>query len=284
MKIVDDFPLPIKTVSEEEKKRLESELRKSNRILKSYHQVAKESGFKGSRRAFFASVCLGSCPITIPQEDLRAILDAKGLEQDFLAIYSRMIFKISLKWSRRIHDVSSSDVCAAAVEGFLKAFCSFTEEKRFSTYLTHCANRHICRFLSSFRNVPHRISALKSKIAKIMMDEGVSFDSALENMGLSERKKREICQSMFEVGRLSPDMEIRERQKTEMPELPKIEFLGLESLVFQEFMNSGCKINLTSLSKRTINPKTKKPYSKMAMSMAWRRVRDRLFWEFGKVA
>lgn len=61
-------------------------------------------------------------------------------------------------------------------------------------------------------------------------------------------------------------------------------FSGLDGLVFREFMRSGGEMNLSDFARKTINPKTGKPYSKMAMSLAWKRVRRKIRETYEKAA
>jgi hypothetical protein len=294
MRIVDDFPLPIKTVSENEKKIMEATLRNSNRILKRHHEIAKQQGFVGNRRSFFASVCQGNCAHEIPKAEMDEILKAKNLEHDFLGVYSRLLFKISWKWTARLDkSLTRDDICAAAVEGFLKAFCCFTEDEiRFSSYLTSCVERHISEFVSSFQNqfsLPLEVFKLRVKVRRMMSQEGLTFDSALERMNLSKKTVDVLVQSMCEVTSLGLETaEAKNTQSTQNPEefinSFQGEFSGLSDLVFQEFVRVGDDINLSEISRNTINPKTGKPYSKMSMSLAWKKVRDKISERYSRVA
>lgn len=293
MKIIDDFPLPIKIVSEDEKKRMEQSLRRSNRILKSHHESAKRNGFSGDRRSFFASVCRGLQP-QVPKEDAQEILKAKEIEADFLAVYSRMLFKISSKWTQRLDkSMSRDDISSVAMEGFLRAFSCFTEENiRFSSYLTHCVDGHVIDFVSSFQNqfsIPSEVFKLRCKARKIMAEEGETLDSALDKLNLPRKTRTTLIRSMCDTVRLGPENDIPAKQT--VPELPmKLisefpdEFSGLDKVVFDEFLRSGSEINLSEISKRTINLSTGKPYSRMSICFAWKRVRSKIREQYGEVA
>lgn len=298
MRIVDDFPLPIKTVSESRKKDMEETLRRSNRMLKMHHEAARKAGFIGNRRCFFVDLCKG-INHEVSKEDLEEILKSKALEQDFLAVYSRMLYKISGKWFARLDKLlSKEDICSAAVEGFLKAFCCFTDENiRFSSYLTYCVERHISKFATSFQNqfrVPLKTFRLKAKVLRHMSEGGLTFDSALEKMNLAKKTKSSLIHSMFELVSLESASEIAEKEKevaSERPPTPEEvaanfqgEFSGLDELVFRELVHTSGNMNLSEVSRRTINPRTGKPYTKMAMSLAWKRVRSRICEKYGKVA
>lgn len=293
MRMIDYFSLPIKTVSDEEKRHLETLLRESNRVLEIHHDRAKKNGFSSCRRAFFSRLCKGQESHDIPEDELRLIVRAKELEWDFLAIYSRMILKISGSWFRRLDkSVGKEDICAAATEGFLKAFCCFTEEGRFSTYLTICLNRHIASFVSSHGNqlsVPVEIMRLRSKARKLMREEGLSLDSAVGKMGVNEKTGKMIAFSMSErAGSSEFVASSRDHESdigtSEMLSVVAEGLEGLERAVFEEFLALGENMNLSEISRRTLNPKTGKPYSRMALCLAWRRVRDRISCYYGRVA
>lgn len=289
MRIVDDFPLPIKIVSEDEKKRMESELRKNNRALRRLHEKAKSQGFVGSRRLFFAKTCQGA--YDLPLADMAVITNCKSMEQDFLAVYSRLLLKISRQWSSRLdNSLSKCEICSVAIEAFLKAFCCFTKDDvTFSAYLFKSVERHIQRFASRSCNplsIPDRIVKLKHKVGN-MMRGGMSFDSSLESLGLPEKTGLLLARSMVEVTHLGLEKVAVQAENLGTDTfrlLPAADLSGLDLLVFQEFMNSSGNMNLSDLARKTINPKTGKPYSKMSMSLAWRRVRDRMSECYGRVA
>lgn len=294
MRIVSDLPVPVKVVSEETKAEMESLLRKSNSVLKFHHEEAKKSGFSGNRRSFFAILCKSPESRNIPKSDLDLIMDAKKMESDFLCVYSKMMFKIAKKWRYRLDGImSEEDAFAVASEGFLKAFCCFTDDKtRFSTYLSVCIHRHLQDFAKSCSNqlsIPVKIVRLRAEL-KRAMGEGLTFDSAAERMNLSAKTQRILAASMSEIKNLGHKDEMvparPDGAETQQHELSLIsaEVSGLEKLVLDEFILLGHNMNLSEISKKTLNPKTKRPYSRMALCLAWKRVRGKICERYGKVA
>jgi len=61
------------------------------------------------------------------------------------------------------------------------------------------------------------------------------------------------------------------------------DFTELEKIVLEGFMTSSNNLGIGSLAKKLVNPKTGKPYSRMAITYAWRRVKDKIK-KYSKVA
>lgn len=302
--MIHGFVVPIKDTTPERKIELEAILRKSNRILKRHHEAAKSNGFAGSRRAFFAEVLRSGgvlAKIVIPESDMREIRRVKEVELEVLHTYSRLMNKTSRAWKRGGFDnsISAEDVDSMAFEAFLKAICCFTQEKtRFSTYLFRCVSRSISEEKTEATNhmsIPRRIIKLKRKLGRSMAETAESsLDSAISEMNLTEKTSRMLFASMFEV-RSSSSVGLKDSElvlveddyKEPPPKIPSPETLGLsglETTVFEEFMKKGENMNLSEISRSTMNPKTGKPYSKMALSLAWKRTKDKISSLYGKVA
>lgn len=295
MRLADHFPIPYKEISEEEKIRMEDELRSCNRILEHHHNVARKGGFSGSRRSFFSILCKQPENHEIPPEDLQKIRSLKSLEWDFLCAYSKMILKSAKKRKKSLDSsFSEDDICAVALEGFLNAFCCFTKEDvRFSTYLVKCVSRHMSDFVSSANmlKIPLDILKLKAAVLGRMREDQITFDSALDMMMVPEETRRKLAFSMCDIKNVHrcadpPIYEEEEKSGFSLDSLSGLELCmgDLERLVFGEFMRLGADMNLAEISRRTINPKTGRPYSKMSMCHAWKKVRMKISERLPKVA
>ena len=260
---------------------LEGLLRESNLVLKLQHERAKASGFKGSRRLFFSLVVSGDFS-NMPKKHRSLILRVKEIEWEVFCHYRKMISKIASRW--RTNRLSWDDLESVAHEGFLNAVCCFTDPKiRFSTYLSKCVERHISDFLNNEDVVrkPAEVIRMRSKLSK-MMSSGMTMDSAILEMGLSDGDRRILVESMREVGLFGPGelSSVAWRQATEelgiLETWKKLEFSGLDKAVFDEFVVMGEDMSLKELSKRAKNPKTGNSYSKRSMGLAWKRVKIRL--------
>lgn len=290
MKTVEDFPVPHLDVCTERKKRLESALRSSNGVLEACHARAKAEGYKGSRRAFFADLCRGTCEFRISREELDEIVRTKDMEWEVLCIHSKLIAKLARKWSRMLDaSMSEEDVNSHAMEAFLDAVCSFTKEGSFSNYLYHSVSRHLSDLrLKNPMRIPREIIRIRSKLRGIMNRENVTLDSAVIGMGLTEKTERMLVASMSAVKDVD-DVAVYDPEPSDETVLIRkivesMEFSGLEKVVLEEFVRSGGETNMSELSRRTINPSTGKAYSKMAVSLAWRRVRDKIAQVRGRAA
>ena len=299
MKSIPDFYVPYKPLKPERKAELESVLRSSCRLLELHHNSAKSMGYKGSRRRFFADAMRTGgrvAGLSIPECDMAKIGQIKDLEWEVLCAHSRLISKMSMKMSVGL-DVSFSceDVQSVAMEGFLMAICCFTrEEIKFSTYLGACLTRRIMdakAVASNSMAVPRKIVKLRHKLKKAM-SEGASMDSAISSMHLSKKTEKMLVSSMLEAHNTSSSgVKEREFVLVEAPQIPtetlQVSSAGMSELereVLEEFMRLGEDMNLSAISRRLKNPKTGKNYSRMALSLAWKRVRCKMSSSYGKVA
>ncbi len=236
--ISDCFQIPFKKIKEEEKIRMEENLREANNILSLYFE---KFGISCSRRRFFAQIIQDPDKFDICENHLKILRLAKNIEHDFLCVYSRMIFKISMQKFKNLNkSFSKDDICSVALEGFLNAFSCFSQENiRFSTYLSSAVKRHIDKFIkSSYRP-----------------EKSIDLD---------------LYEEKFESPEISSNFSFEELHKLEG------KMKNLEKIVFKEFLESKKKINLSELSKKTINPKTQKPYTKAALSLVWGEVKRKI--------
>ena len=54
------------------------------------------------------------------------------------------------------------------------------------------------------------------------------------------------------------------------------EFSELEKAVLEGFMNSSNNLGISIVAKNLINPRTGKPYSRMACTYAWKRIKEKI--------
>jgi ribosome maturation protein Sdo1 len=54
------------------------------------------------------------------------------------------------------------------------------------------------------------------------------------------------------------------------------EFTDLENAVLDGFISSSGRMGISSISKNIINPKTGKPYTRMAASLAWKKIKNKI--------
>jgi hypothetical protein len=66
-------------------------------------------------------------------------------------------------------------------------------------------------------------------------------------------------------------------------EIGGMNLTDLEKAVLEGFMQSSSKLGINSVAKNVVNPKTGKPFSRMAVTYSWRRVKEKIN-NFRKVA
>lgn len=310
---MNDTIVPYVPVSEERKLELESILREGNLLLKKYHEEMKSAlGIaKHNRTSFLNSICksyvygndLIISRITIPHSDAEKIILVKKIEGELICAYANLINKIAQRWSKEDFDLSlsSEDLKSEAYQAALDAVAHFTEDVRFSTFLHHCIQRHMSRTTrgcSGLSNISDGTVKLKSQYSQLSSQEGATFESIIDKMKIEEKEIKHLQSALCTVQNMSSldkedkstisvedDYEEPEMENDILSVIENIEFTDLEKAVIEGVLNSpSTKLGIGSFSKQLINPETKKPYSRMAFSLAWKRIKKKISDAYGKVA
>lgn len=250
-----------------------------------------DSGFK-SRMEFFKELmrrhrpgcgCLvGSAEVSSSNADL--MMRLKEVESDLLSHFSMMIERV-VRRCARVHSRDSDGLHADAYEGFFRAMLNYDGSVRFSTFLHACLVRHLARACSgdSCVRVPDRIRRLSMRVVG-RMGRGESFDSAVE--GMDEASVQRVVASMGRV-RTATDMEVEESDLVAVEDreslewvsraLEGVEFTVLERAALKGFMESPSGVmGLSEGMEGLVNPATGRPYSRAAVSAAWRQARKKI--------
>jgi folate-dependent phosphoribosylglycinamide formyltransferase PurN len=317
---VYDMLVPYYPISSERKKELETILREGNVLLDSYHKKMKElnnlsrhdrtkflnSIFKQSKSSQNDTLVVNG--VAIDQNDLKKILEIKNLEWEILCGFSRLITKIAIKKSKQEFDLSLSldDLIGEAYHATLHAISHYTKsDTKFITFLHHCVRRHlsrVCNKTNGLSDFSAGAVKLRAKYNKLASEEGANFDSVVSKMHISEREIATLpallckVQNMTTLEKGDCDLVIIDnsfdetQNKEEKPNnmmriVSDLELTELERAVLEGFVkSSSSKLGLNSVSKTLINPKTNKPYSRMAFTFAWRRIKEKIAKVYGKVA
>jgi hypothetical protein len=305
--------IPFVSLSEAEKFRLEHSLRERNRLLAHYHDLFKAaSGLQKHKRCEFfktvsghngSSLSIGG--VDIPAEDVSKISEIKEIEWRLICGFSKLITKLAHKWHGATEDASigMDDLEGEALQAAVYSAIHFTKEERYSTFLYHCVNRHmakLCCRAGSLSGVSRGCAKTKRKFQKLIMEEGATFDSVVDKMGLSERQARRLQFSLTKVRTASDSPEDSreitavdkqavpsEKYETSLLEslIPTLELSDLEKAVLEGFMKSPTgRLGIGSVSKNLINPKTNKPYTRMSFTLAWQRVKKKIADAYGTLA
>jgi DNA-directed RNA polymerase specialized sigma subunit len=301
------------SISEERKAELEATLREGNVLLKHYHEKMKESlGLsKHNRTPFLNEIAKNYCQgkdvvvfgITIPADDAKKIYLVKKTEGEIICAHSNLINKIANKWFSINNDIALSleDLKSEAYDAALDAVSHFIKEVKFSTFLHHCVRRRlsrVCRKTNGLSDLSTETAKLKTEYSVLATEEGATFDNIVEKMRISGKEIHTLQSVLTRVQNMtSLDKEDKDRMvivddsvepepENNILELVKtIDFSPLEKAVLEGVLNSpNTKLGIGSATKDLINPETNKPYSRMAFSLAWKRIKKKIADAYGKAA
>jgi DNA-directed RNA polymerase specialized sigma subunit len=295
--------IPYLPVSENRKSELERIIREAN-LLVQEHSLKAGVGCDSLR----TRIASGEEFLQIPEYDAEKILLAKDVEWEILCAYSNLTNKIVNKWVAKSVDVSLSeeDLMSEAHASAIKAIRGFTQDGvMFSTFLHVCINNRLselCMRSGSVSKIPRSVAKLKMQYGTLASEEGATFDEVVRKMGISEKQVKELVFTLRGVvddshwdrddcamrlvddsDQASDDLESEARNRIASV-LKQLDLSELERAVLDGFMSSSDKMGLSSVSKKLINPNTKKPYSRMAFSYAWNRVKEKIEKAFSDAA
>lgn len=291
------MPIPHVPVSESRKTELEQCLREANLLVQGY---AKKFGM--NCESF--RECVFSNSIEIDPQDALTIRSARDMEWEIICAFSNLIAKIVNKWSSRTCDpsLSSEDLANEAVARAVKASRSFTQDGiKFCTFLHVCVNRRLselCVKSGAVSKIPRSVAKMKMQYMALSSEEGATFDSVVQKMGLSEKRVAELIFALKGVTihheedpgmkMVDESFEVREDRAGKkigiMSVVESLELSELERAVLEGFLRSDSKMGISKISKNLINPKTNRPYSRMAFSLAWARVKEKIAKAYSEAA
>lgn len=303
--------IPHVEMSENRKLDLQNQIAKANKIfIQYYSQVATNKGRMGfvtsnndklNRSRFFnqivdayskdksSDVCLHG--MVISNKDAEMIYQVKQVQLEVLSSMSNLFAKIANSKIKIAKDfaISYEDLESEAIKCAIEAFCSYADENIcFSTYFFNCVSRHLSAYCAS-SNPLSKLSKKAINLKRKFSEASRSFDNAnfgeiISSMNLN-KKDESILRSVLDCRRVESEkenlVEVLSKQDennnfTESLDdvhLEKIEMTSLEKAVLDGFMSEG-KIN--AFTRSVINPKTGKPYTRMAASLAWKRIKEKI--------
>ena len=280
------LPVPYLPASGERKAELEKSIREANLLVRHYAQK------EGVDCDCIRERILSGTTKVAPQ-DADKIRVAKDMEWEVLCAFANLIAKLANKWAFRTCDISLSaeDLANEALARSVKAIRHFTQDSiKLSTFLHVCVNRRLselCMKSGSVARIPRSLAIKKFQYMALASEEGATFDGVVQKMGLS---KKHVAELLFTLKGVADDEcgmrlvdesadggEDFNREKPGiMSVLGSLELSKLERSVLEGFLCSEGKMGLSEVSKKLINPNTKKPYSRMAFSLAWVRVKEKI--------
>lgn len=225
--------------------------------------------------------------VSIPSEDAEKMVRVKSLESELLSGFSRMIDQLVRRAASKYRR-DCEDLVGEAYGAFFDAMILYNGRARFSTFLHKCVGRRLSRACSdsSTIRVPQKVRRATMRVVDRMQRSGVSFDEAVESEGIPPGKVSGLVAAMTRVSSAT-ELDIRESEmaSSEDRHMPRgvmkivddTRLTPLERAVTRGFMNSPAgRMCLGEGCGGMLNPSTGRPYSRAAMSAAWRQARKKL--------
>lgn len=304
--------LPYVPLSQERRSELEQLLCAGNSLLKKYHELAKKKNGKSERSKFLNEVAKAIDSdgafvqgIHIPLVDALKIIEVKKVEAEIVEGFSLLLAKIANRKVEKEIDPSLSfdDLMSEACHALVRAISNYTDSQyRLSTFFHACVSRHlakICGTTTRMSTLSRKTHRHKVVCKRLLAEEGATFDSVVQQMGLTPKQISTLSSVLCNVN-LSSDLEPGEYSKAVLDHkaeensidrhkvahvLGRLDLSELELAVLKGFVGSSTRrLGLAEESKKLINPRTNKPYSRMALTYAWRRVKEKIEEAYKKAA
>jgi len=248
-------------------------------------------------------VCLYG--IVIPHLEASSIVQVENFREEILGSMSKMFSKIANKKLRTTKDraISYEDLESEALKCAISSICSYANSAVcFTTYFYHCVNRHInnyCNRSNPMSKLSKKAISLKKRFAEAKRDcqDCSNLDGIIETMNLKQKdvlilKAALSCSTAVDEKSITEkvccdisgsktysmknNILIESLEDVSLDSLNSIEMSQLEKAVLDGFLQSAKGMGLNSISKNIINPKTGKPFTRMAASLAWKRVKEKI--------
>lgn len=282
--IVDPCPLPPGRLRE-----IESGLAVATGVLAVHHGASgvkdRLSFFSRAMRAYRPGMGAVVCGVEVSAEDMGRIAWIKGVEPELLSGFSRMVQKVVLRVAAR-YGRDPCELQSDAYESFCRAVVNYSGGAAFSTYLWWCVQRGVSRACDDGGElkVPRNVRRMAARVADSMREGGLTFDEAVE--GLSPSGRSRVVASMARVCG-AEDLGIRESEMAATRDressawvalaLSRANLRPLEMAVVRGFMDSPAgTLGLSEGCREMVNPDTGRPYSRAALSAAWKQAKRKI--------
>lgn len=225
--------------------------------------------------------------VLIPAQDADAMIRVKEVEPDLLSGFSRMIQKAILCCARQ-YGRDAEDLQAEAYEALFRAMVKYDGSASFCTYLWYSLVRNISRACldRGELKVPRDVRKIAMRVVDTMHKDGLTFDEAVEAEGVSESYRKKVVSAMSKVCSAT-ELEIDPAQMASTTNRESFGWVGkaveraglgpLETAVLKGFMEAPAGVmGLSEGCRGLINPDTGRPYSRAALSSAWKQARKKI--------
>jgi len=283
--------VPYKPIEKSRLLELEASVAAANKTMSEYRAVSSA----GSVRDFFCEFVrrynegseVSLFGVVVPADRAAMIIVTKEVESEIIAGFSPMIQKLVRRFALNM-GVDPEDFFGEAFKSFLDALVNYDGSARFSTFLHRCLARHLQRvsMAGGGTKVPYEIQRLTMRVVDRMSRDRVSFDEAVDSEGVTPKRLKKVVAAMSKVCTVSA-LDIKDSEIKGRPERPSytgvrgaIESANLgrlEKAVVEAFMASPTgEMGLSRGCAGMINPDTGRPYSRAAISSAWKQARKKL--------
>ena len=278
------------------------------RLYKASNKAKNPDGTKSSRISFkndiireFKGEDVVVNGVFVKKEEAAMIKAVGEIEEEILRGYISGVAGLCKKYSFKVSTLEISDFISEGCIALIRSIYYFNPNESnggaeaFSTYLFPTVKRHLIRVFQTNRPIFSGFSTtqtdLMNKYNNIILSskEDLSFEEVVKKMGLTEKQRIKFLQALKNEGRMTSrennqDLLSTVAGKEEEPidedmmaainatkdELSEWDLKVLEACAVGEI---GWKLRL---SRSTINPKTKKPYSPEAVAVALERIREKV--------
>jgi hypothetical protein len=217
----------------------------------------------------------------------------KDIEWEILCGYSAAIKKVCNKHRPSDASMSQDDIYSEAIKSAITSIYHFTKEDvKFITFLIHCVNRHLTYKIGSLSRLSKRAYDLILNYEKIKneLNGSCNFEYVVEQMDLSD-KEINILKNVLSKTYSFSDLDINESNilsKTNVDYdqfqikeiISKLELNSLERAVLSGFLfsksNGKTSLGIGAFAKNIINPVTGKPYSRQALTLIWKKIKNKI--------
>lgn len=233
--------------------------------------------------------------VTVSAEDAAVMMAVKEVEGELLAGFSRMISKATA-YCQRNYGSPADELQADAYEAFFSAMINYSGENRFSTYLWWALSRNLRRVCldKGELKAPKNVRRIAMRVVDAMHSKGLTFDEAMASEGVPEKNRFKVVASMSRVCSAT-ELELKESEMATSADPESFDWVSkaveeaklgrLERAVLKGFMDAPSgTMGLSEGCRGLINPETGRPYSRAALSAAWRQARKKIASAMGEVA
>lgn len=239
--------------------------------------------------------------VTIPCSDIDKILISKSLEEFVILKYNNMANSFSFKYKSSVY--SQEDLYSESILVIINCIYNYTKtDVTLTTYIYNSIKnkiQNIIRKTNPLSNYSMGCVKLYENYERFVnqqknLNKPCDFDTIVNLMELSSKEIKTLTSMIVcNTAEFSSELEVSckvnkvEYEEEDFNLVRDCEFSDLSELekaVLEGYLNNTSKsLGINSVAKNLINPRTKKPYSRMAITYAWRRIKDKIK-KYSKVA